>query len=117
VILFTEECVFSKSLSIESNIVLDLSHIFLDLSSSWVKEIVDNVVHTGNILFSITDILFEGDDSGVMFISTSREICLKVLELFIKIFNKFLYGIDKFLDWSLDGSMKTQEVEESSSEF
>jgi len=57
--VFSNNVGFINSLTVFFNIVLDLSNVLLNLGSSWVKEIFNEIITTLDINFSITNLLIK----------------------------------------------------------
>lgn len=72
--LFSEEGVLSKGLSVEFHVVLDGLNAGFNLGFSGLEEVEDDIFHTGDIGFSILDILFVLDNEGVVLIGSGLEV-------------------------------------------
>lgn len=93
---------FINSLTVFFNIVLDLSDVLLNLGSSWVKEIFNEIITTLDVDFSITNLLVKGENLGVVFSGSSSEINLEFIKGIIQVINQVFKGFNQFLNWSLN---------------
>lgn len=114
-LLLSDESLFSDHLAVVGLVVVDLLDCLLDLGSAGNEEVVDHVVHAGNVLLGILDVLLKGNDGAVVFVGTTLEINLELLDTVIEVLNEFLDGINELLNWALNLSVEREEVKEGAS--
>jgi hypothetical protein len=115
-LLFSDEGVLSKGLAVEVHVVVDLADAVLDLITTGDEELVDGVVHAGNIGLSIADVLFKGNNNGVVLVSAGLEVELQLLEVGVQVFDQFFDGGKEFIDWAFHSGMKLHQVQQSLAE-
>lgn len=101
-LLFSDQSVLSDSLSVETDVLLDGVDSLLDLLSSGDEKVVDNVVHSSNVLFSVLDILGQLDDEGVVLVGSDLVIELELFKFLVQVLDQFFDGSDELLDGTLD---------------
>jgi hypothetical protein len=74
VLLLTEEGVLVDGLSVESDVLVDRVDFVLDLLSSGVKQVVQDVLHAGNVGNSVLDVLLQLDHQSVVLVSSLLEV-------------------------------------------
>lgn len=93
-LLLTDKSLLLDDLAVVVLVLVDLTNVLLDLGAAGQQQVVDHVVHAGNVLFSVTDVLFKGDNSAVVLVGAALEVNVQDLETVVEVLDELLDGVD-----------------------
>lgn len=97
-LLLPDEGGFGEGFSVLSLVGLELGDSGLELLSSWLEEVLEDVIGSLDVNHGIRDVLFELHDQGVVLIGSDIVVEVQFVQLVIEVSDQVLNSLDELVN-------------------